>query len=30
MPLPEIAAWYDTIVNVVEARREAAAKWREA
>jgi hypothetical protein len=30
MSLPEIAAWYDTIVKIAEARREAASKWREA
>ncbi len=29
MPLPEIAAWYDTIVKIAEARRQAASKWRE-
>jgi hypothetical protein len=30
MPLPEIAAWYGTIVKIAEARREADSKWREA
>jgi len=26
MPLPEIAAWYGTLVKIAEARREAALK----
>jgi hypothetical protein len=29
MPLPEIAAWYGTLVKITEVRREAASKWRE-
>jgi hypothetical protein len=30
MPLPQIAAWYDTIVKIAEARRQVAPKWGEA
>jgi len=30
MSLPEIAAWYETVVKIAEARREAASKWRAA
>jgi len=26
MPLPEIAAWYNTIAKITQVRREAASK----